>query len=52
MVFFMVSDHLPGPGEKIRAIIDGRHIHLFDREKGERITTGEPPYTGGCVMAD
>jgi multiple sugar transport system ATP-binding protein len=41
LVFLMISDRLPEPGEKIRIVIDGRNIHLFENENGERITLGE-----------
>jgi len=41
MVFFMISDRVPVPGERLSTVIDGRHIHLFDRESGERIALGE-----------
>jgi multiple sugar transport system ATP-binding protein len=40
-VFFVISDKIPVPGEEVGAVIDGRHIHLFDKDGGERITTGE-----------
>jgi multiple sugar transport system ATP-binding protein len=41
IVFLMISDNLPVPGEKIPIVIDGRNIHLFERESGERIVLGE-----------
>jgi ABC-type sugar transport system ATPase subunit len=41
MVFFMISDRVPAPGERFSTVIDGRNIHLFERESGERITLGE-----------
>ncbi|MFH0920060.1 MAG: ABC transporter ATP-binding protein [Fibrobacterota bacterium] len=52
MVFFMVSDRMPVRGEKIRTIIDGRHIHLFDRDNGERIGLGESSPSHDCGTAD
>ncbi len=41
MIFLMLSDRMPLPGEKVSVFIDGRHVHLFERESGERITLGE-----------
>ncbi|OGJ87508.1 MAG: hypothetical protein A2487_06145 [Candidatus Raymondbacteria bacterium RifOxyC12_full_50_8] len=43
MVFFMIPDpeHLPKRGDALQVVIDGRHIHFFDRETGVRITDGE-----------
>ena len=41
MIFFMLSDRVPSAGERVCIIIDGRHIHLFERESGERIPLGE-----------
>jgi multiple sugar transport system ATP-binding protein len=52
MVFFMVSDRIPVPGEKIHTVVDGRHIHLFDRDNGERISLGEAPPASLCGAAD
>jgi multiple sugar transport system ATP-binding protein len=41
LIFLMVSDWLPRAGEKIKIVIDGRAIHLFEKDNGERITLGE-----------
>lgn len=41
IVFMMVSDHLPQAGDSLRIVIDGRNIHLFEKESGERITAGD-----------
>jgi multiple sugar transport system ATP-binding protein len=41
MIFFMVSDRMPAAGERVSTIIDGRHIHLFEKESGDRIQLGE-----------
>jgi multiple sugar transport system ATP-binding protein len=41
IVFFMISDRIPQPGERVSIVIDGRHIHLFERESGVRIALGE-----------
>ncbi|OGS37453.1 MAG: hypothetical protein A2293_11000 [Elusimicrobia bacterium RIFOXYB2_FULL_49_7] len=40
-VFLVTTDHLPQPKEMIRIVIDGRNLHLFDTETGERIELGE-----------
>jgi multiple sugar transport system ATP-binding protein len=40
-IFFVISDKVPSPGDEIGAVIDGRHVHLFDKDGGERISIGE-----------
>ncbi len=41
IVFFVVTDKVPQCSDSIAAVVDGRHIHLFDRESGDRIRIGE-----------
>ncbi|MBL8026549.1 MAG: ABC transporter ATP-binding protein [Fibrobacteres bacterium] len=40
-LFFIMADKPPAKGEEVGAVIDGRHIHLFDKDGGDRISIGE-----------